>query len=116
MDLLVNFHDMAILDMIPTEYWRQLRKELNALDWEAINSTEEAARQQAEQAEQERRAKAYDEAVKRRRRQDSRERDRQNGSSRKWVEAHREQINAYQRERYARMRAEKMAAKAEKPK
>lgn len=107
---------MAILDIIPPEYWRQLRKELNALDWEAINSTEEAARQQAEQVEQERRAKAYDEAVKRRRRQDSRERDRRNGSSRKWAEVHREQKNAYQRERYARMRAEKMATKAEKPK
>ena len=107
---------MAILDMIPPEYWRQLRKELNALDWEAINSTEEAARQQAEQAEQERRAKAYSEAVKRKSLKNRREKDRQAGSKRKWVEEHREQINAYQRERYARLRAEKMAVKAEKSK
>lgn len=56
---------MAILEMIPPEYWRQLRKELNALDWDSINSTEEAARQQARQAEQERRAAAFDEAIRR---------------------------------------------------
>lgn len=56
---------MALLDMIPPEYWRQLRKELNALGWAAINSVEDAARQQAEQAEQERRARAYDDAIRR---------------------------------------------------
>lgn len=98
---------MAILDMIPPDYWRQLRKELNALDWAAINSAEDAARQQAEQ---ERRAKAYDEAVKRKNRQNRREKELQTGSNRKWVEAHREQINAYQRERYARLKAEKTGA------
>lgn len=95
---------MAILDMIPPEYWRQLRKELNTLDWAAINSTEEAARQQAEQ---ERRAKAYDEAIRRRRGKDRQEREKKTGNARKWVEAHREQINAKQRERYARLKAER---------
>ena len=92
---------MPLLDMIPPEYWRQLRRELNALDWTAIKSTEDAARQQAEQTERERRAKAYNEAVRRKNRQNSRE------SHRKWAEAHREQINAKQRERYARLKAEK---------
>lgn len=58
---------MAILDMIPPEYWRQLRKELNALDWEAINSTEEAARQQSEQVERERREREFDAAIRKKR-------------------------------------------------
>lgn len=100
---------MALLDMIPPEYWRQLRKELNALDWAAIKSTEDAARQQAEQAEQERRAKAYDEAIRRRRGKDRQEREKKTGNARKWVEAHREQINAKQRERYARLKAKRQS-------
>lgn len=58
---------MAILEMIPPEYWRQLRRELNALDWDNINSAEEAARQQARQAEQERRAAAFDKAIRKKR-------------------------------------------------
>lgn len=69
---------MAILDMIPPEWWRQLRKELNSLDWAAINSAEDAARQQAEQAEQERRAKAYDEAIRHKKRLQFRERNHRN--------------------------------------
>lgn len=60
---------MAILEMIPPEYWRQLRRELNALNWDSINSTEEAARQQARQAEQEHRAAAFDEAIRRKQRE-----------------------------------------------
>lgn len=59
---------MAILDMIPPEYWRQLRRELNALDWDNIDSAEEAARQQARQEEQKRRAAAFDEAIRRKQR------------------------------------------------
>ena len=98
---------MGLLDMIPPEYWRQLRKELNALDWAAIQSTEDAARQQAEQAERERREKAYDEAIRRKNRQNRRDKELQTGNNRKWVEAHREQINAKQRERYARLKAER---------
>lgn len=58
---------MAILDMIPPEYWRQLRKELNALDWDKINSTEEAARQQSEQVERERIARDFDAAIRKKR-------------------------------------------------
>ena len=41
---------MAILDMIPAEYWRQLRSELNALDWDEIESVKAAKIRQAEQA------------------------------------------------------------------
>lgn len=58
---------MAILDMIPAEYWRQLRSELNALDWDEIESVEAATIRQAEQAERERREKAYNEAIRRKR-------------------------------------------------
>ena len=65
---------MAILDMIPPEWWRQLREELNALDWAAINSAEDAR----QQAEQERRAKAYDEAIRHKKRLQFRERNRRN--------------------------------------
>lgn len=65
---------MAILEMIPAEYWRQLRNELNALDWDVIESLEAAKIQQAEQAERERRAKAYDEAIRRKRLEYDRER------------------------------------------
>ena len=30
----------GVLEMIPPEYWRRLRRELNALDWESINARE----------------------------------------------------------------------------
>lgn len=40
----------GVLEMIPPEYWRRLRRELNALDWESINAREAEARRQAEQA------------------------------------------------------------------
>ena len=53
---------MAILEMIPAEYWRQLRQELNALDWVAIDAEEEAKRQ-AKRAKLE---KAYNEAIRKR--------------------------------------------------
>ena len=58
---------MAILDMIPAEYWRQLRSELNALDWDEIEIVEAATIRQAEQAERERREKVYNEAIRRKR-------------------------------------------------
>lgn len=104
---------MAIIDMIPPEYWRQLRQELNALDWDRIDSEAEAARQQAEQAERERLEQEYDEAVRRahrRKEAESRsENERRTGYYRKWVAANREKVNAYARERYARLKAEKQA-------
>ena len=40
----------GVLEMIPPEYWRRLRRELNALDWESINAREAEAKRQAEQA------------------------------------------------------------------
>lgn len=51
---------MALIDMIPPEYWRQMRKELNSLDWQAIDSAEAAARQLAECMEHERLVEAYE--------------------------------------------------------
>ena len=59
---MVCFLIMAILEMIPAEYWRQLRQELNALDWVAIDAEEEAERQ-AKRAKLE---KAYNEAIRKR--------------------------------------------------
>ena len=53
---------MAILEMIPAEYWRQLRQELNALDWVAIDAEEEA-KIRAKKAKLE---KAYNEAIRKR--------------------------------------------------
>lgn len=92
---------MAILEMIPPEYWKQLRNELNALDWQAIGNAEDAARQQAEQAERKRREAEYDAAIRRK-----------NAENRRaYKEQERERINAYMRERYARLKAERNATK-----
>ena len=50
---------MAILEMIPREYWRQLYKELRSI-WEKL----ETDRMNQEKAERERRSAEYDEAIK----------------------------------------------------
>ena len=62
---------MAILEMIPAEYWRQLRSELNALDWDEIERVEAAT---IRQAERERREKAYNEAIRRKRLEEQKKR------------------------------------------
>ena len=60
----------GVLEMIPPEYWRRLRRELNALDWESINAREAEARRQAEQAAAElAKAQAEAECREKRRRQ-----------------------------------------------
>lgn len=57
--------------MIPREYWRQMRQELNALDWVAIDAAEREQRKR----ERAHIAKAYDEAIERRRKAKDRERN-----------------------------------------
>ncbi len=62
----------GVLEMIPPEYWRRLRRELNALDWESIDAREAEARQKAEQAAAEL-EKAADKARRTERRRQLRE-------------------------------------------
>lgn len=50
---------MAILEMIPREYWRQLYKELQSI-WEKL----ETDRMNQERTERERRSAEYNEAIK----------------------------------------------------
>lgn len=59
--------NMAIIEMIPPEYWRQMWKELNSIDWKSLDQEEEEKRLKVEQQEKERRAKAYDRAIKKKR-------------------------------------------------
>ena len=62
---------MALIEMIPREYWRQMRKELNALNWVAIDAEEREQRQQ----DREHITQAYNEAIKRRRKAKNSERN-----------------------------------------
>lgn len=70
---------MALIEMIPKEYWRQIRQELNALDWVTIDAEERAKRE----GEKEKVNKAYKEAIERRSKAIRRERNRRNYALRK---------------------------------
>lgn len=94
---------MAILDMIPPEYWRQLRKELNAIDWAKLDREEEQRHEQAA------REKYREEAARRRR-------EKMQEYGRRYREANREKVNARQRERNARKKAARDASTGDKPK
>lgn len=72
----------GVLEMIPPEYWRRLRRELNALDWESINAREAEARRQAEQAAAELERAQAEAERKERRRMQNRE------AQRRYVERH----------------------------
>lgn len=60
-----RFNIMPIIEMIPPEYWRQIRKELNALG-DDLNPAE-LARLESESQRRNRIAAEYDSAIERRR-------------------------------------------------
>ena len=95
---------MAILEMIPPEYWRQLRDELNAIDWRQLDRQQKreaaaAAREPDEAA----RAEVQELARQRRR-------ERQRVYQAKYRAEHREEIRAYHRARNARIKADRETA------
>jgi hypothetical protein len=59
---------MAIIDMIPREYWRQMYEELKTVNWS--KSTQEL---ETEEARRKRIASAYDETIRRRTLEENRE-------------------------------------------
>lgn len=75
---------MAIIEMIPCEYWRQMYEELNRIDWEHFRTDADIAREKAHE-----RLAAE--------------------NQRRWREEHRAELNAYHREWRKRKKAEKAA-------
>lgn len=59
---------MAILEMIPKEYWRQLYIELYKVDWDKENPPKETKEQRHKRI-----AKQYDEAIALKKQKDKRE-------------------------------------------
>lgn len=105
---------MAIIEMIPREYWRQMYEELSRIDWEHFRTDADAARERAH----ERLAAEYDAAIIRN------QKAKKNASAvkrytskkeymRQWQKEHRAELAAYQRERRQRRKEEK--AVQEKP-
>lgn len=99
---------MAIIEMIPREYWRQMYEELSRIDWEHFRTDADAARERAH----ERLTAEYDAAIIRN------QKAKKNASAvkrynskkeymRQWQKEHRAELAVYQRERRQRRKAEK---------
>lgn len=88
--------------MIPPEYWRQLQRELNALNWAEIDRKQRHDREERERSEEQERKR--EERERRKRETAARRKEYQ----RQYHAAHREELREYQRKRAARLKAEKM--------
>lgn len=87
---------MAIIEMIPREYWRQMYEELSCIDWGHHRTDADILREK----ERERRAAEYDAAIERntRNKKNKTARSRYYEYQKRWRAEHREQLNAHQRE------------------